>query len=249
MGAVESGGDGRSAGVEAAAQDRGRLTELRFIAAVILLGGGVMLLLQAFTYQAPAKDRITFREVLTDVPPSDPAYRSLRLGPLAGGELVAFADADGDGSFTDRKDPKYRLGPAGLTEDDLSAARAEQLSGAGGGAWFVVVTTDQRGTDRLRSLTSRLAARGAALAVVVDGIVRTAPVVQAPITQGDVEIPASSEHQAVAQAQQIDAAVRSAHRGTSSARLIEGILGGLLGAAGVVVAAVGVRGARHSPAP
>jgi preprotein translocase subunit SecD len=163
-----------------------------------------------------ATARLEEREVLATIPPVDPVYLDAALTPtnrLTGGfmglgdEVVTYEDTNQDHEFTDGTDVKYRLGKVEITHADLKNATAEfvtsQYTNVVGG-WMVMFTLNEEGARKFAEATSRLV--GKQLAIVVDGVVRSAPTVQSPITGGKGEITGSfTETQAKVLAAALDA--------------------------------------------
>jgi preprotein translocase subunit SecD len=84
----------------------------------------------------------------------------------------------------------YRLGPAAVRTPDIVEAAA-RLSDYG--AWVVGITLSDEGATRFEAVTRELADNAGAraqLAIVVDGVVISAPVVQTPIPGAEVDISA-----------------------------------------------------------
>ena len=136
------------------------------------------------------------REVLQTVPPGDPAYADLAMtprDPLTGrfpeGEIVTYEDSNGDGQFTDNADVKYRLGKIEITGAALSKATAQFVSagqGVSNAGWRVAFTLNRQGTATFGEVTTRL--NGKQLAILLDGVVQSAPTINEPITTGEGEI-------------------------------------------------------------
>src|SRR5262245_56673623 len=85
----------------------------------------------------------------------------------------------------------YRLGPAAVRTPDIEQASA-RLSDYG--AWVVGITLSDDGAASFEAVTRELSHKTGAqrqLAVVVNGIVISAPVVQTPIPDGEVDISAN----------------------------------------------------------
>jgi preprotein translocase subunit SecD len=85
----------------------------------------------------------------------------------------------------------YRLGPAEVRTPDIVEAAA-RLSDYG--QWVVGITLSDRGATRFEAITRELAGNAGAraqLAIVVDGAVISAPVVQTAIPGGEVDISAN----------------------------------------------------------
>ena len=117
--------------------------------------------------------------------PEDP-YRNAssfsEQPPGANGDIVTFADANGDGYYSPASDTKYRLGPPVVTPGDVMSATANSA----GSGWAVNVALDPAGSAAVASATHGLF--GEQLAMLVDGLVVSAPFVQDPITTGRLQI-------------------------------------------------------------
>jgi preprotein translocase subunit SecD len=105
--------------------------------------------------------------------------QGIDLDPSA--ELVAQDDAG----------IRYRLGPVVIDEADIARAEAVQMGGAGSSpatVWAVSYELSTIGTEALalatRAATTEPSPRDR-LAIVVDGVVVSAPEVQTPITSGN----------------------------------------------------------------
>jgi preprotein translocase subunit SecD len=148
--------------------------------------------------------RLEEREVLATIPPSDPSYKNTPLTPrdpgtgaflAQGAEVVAYQDTNGDNKFTDGTDSKYRLGKVEITGADLKKATAQFVSSSSNPAsnvqpgWRVVFTLNKSGTKKFAEATTRLQQKQ--LAIILDGVVESAPTVQSPITGGTGEITGS----------------------------------------------------------
>ncbi len=150
--------------------------------------------------------RLEEREVIQTIQPSNPAYKTTQLTPRdpktgqfvtadPNGQVVAYEDTNGDHAFTDGSDTKYVLGKVEITGADLAKAQAQFLTSAGqsglrGGlsqtGWIVAFTLNGEGTKKFADATTRLVGRQ--LAIVLDGVVQSAPTVQNAITQGQGQI-------------------------------------------------------------
>jgi preprotein translocase subunit SecD len=85
----------------------------------------------------------------------------------------------------------YRLGPAEVRTPDILEAAA-RLSDYG--AWVVGITLSDEGANRFEAITRELADNTGAraqLAVVVDGVLISAPIVQTAIPGGKIDISAN----------------------------------------------------------
>ena len=111
----------------------------------------------------------------------DPAFSE--EPPDAAGDLVTFADLDGDGFYDADTEMKFDLDPAVISADDVARARANEIPS---GEWVVLVKLNEAGAGKLGVLTAE--AIGRQVAAVVDGLVVAAPVVQERVTSGDVQI-------------------------------------------------------------
>jgi hypothetical protein len=110
----------------------------------------------------------------------DPAFAE--APPGAAGDLVTYADTNGDGFYTPGRDPKFLLGPAAITAADVRTAKAAQIQGR----WTVEVGLDAAGIRTLGALTARLVGRQ--IAFVFDRLVISAPTIQTAITSGQVAV-------------------------------------------------------------
>ncbi len=154
--------------------------------------------------------RLEEREVLQVIPPSDPSYKTTSLTPtnpdtgafLAGGDVVTYQDSNGDSKFTEGVDSKYKLGKAEITGADLKSATAQYVSAAATQTqvtqpgWRILFTLTKDGSKRFGDVTTRLAPppgqqTGKQLAIVLDGVIQSAPSVNSPITGGQGEITGS----------------------------------------------------------
>lgn len=109
------------------------------------------------------------------------------------------------------------LAPAEITGNWISDAYASELTGAGGtaGAWVVTIIFTADGTAAFEDLTSRLVGSGPTMgrfAIVIDGAILTAPVVNAVISDGQAQIAGAFDE---VSAQRLAAALRLASAGLS----------------------------------
>jgi preprotein translocase subunit SecD len=121
----------------------------------------------------------------------------LQEGATAGGEAgdpdrpLVTCSVDGT--------EKYILGPVEITGDSVADAAGVLQSNAQGfstGAWVVTLQFDGDGTERFADITRRLFAFGEGdnrnrFAIVLDGVVISAPTVNQPIPGGSAEISGS----------------------------------------------------------
>jgi preprotein translocase subunit SecD len=92
--------------------------------------------------------------------------------------------------FLDPEHNKYDLGPTLLSNDAIASAGVAPVSSSQGAprdARHVRLTLTPEGTDQFSTLSSELV--GQRLAFVLDELVVSAPVVQAPITSGNAGVP------------------------------------------------------------
>lgn len=143
------------------------------------------------------------REVLQTIPASDPTYKAAQLTPrnpdtgqfLSRGDVFTYTDSNGDGKFTPGVDTKYKLGAVQITGADFTKATAQFLSASSGNTnvtnpgWRVVFNLNGAGSKKFADATTRLVNKQ--LAIVLDGVVQSAPTVQGPITGGQGEITGS----------------------------------------------------------
>jgi hypothetical protein len=142
--------------------------------------------------------RMEEREVLETIDPSNRRYGAALLtsiDPVSDRfsvpdsyQVVTYEDVNEDGVFTAGVDVEYRLGPVRISDADLVKAEASLPTDFGGGVtdWVVTFTLNEDGARRFALATSQLLGRQ--LAILVDGVVVTAPTVQAAITGPEGEI-------------------------------------------------------------
>ena len=129
------------------------------------------------------------------IAPSSPDYKNLELTPRdpatgsfqSTGNVVAYEDTNNDGSFTDGVDLKYVLGKVEITGADFTKATPvfrTSTNGAtqGNTGWEVDFTLNKSGAGKFSEATKRLVNKQ--LAIVLDGVVESAPVVQGQIPNG-----------------------------------------------------------------
>ncbi|HXF57248.1 MAG TPA: protein translocase subunit SecD [Actinomycetota bacterium] len=148
--------------------------------------------------------RLEEREVKETIPEGDERYLKFTQGvirpddpvrseptfeevPAKPDELLTFEDLDGDGFFDQGREPKYLLGPVEITGADLKSAEAVFVPagprvGPGESGWQVEFTLNPEGARKFAEATRRLVGRQ--LAIVLDGVVQSAPTVQDEITGG-----------------------------------------------------------------
>jgi preprotein translocase subunit SecD len=199
--------------------------------------------------------RLEERAVARTIAPTDAGYTTTPLTPLdpatngfapsdPRGRVVAYEDTNRNGAFTDGVDAKHELEKVEITGTDLEEASAHFISGGANFAnsgWRVEFTLTPEGSGKFAETTTRLIGRQ--LAILVDGVVLSAPTVQSPITGGQGEITGSyTEAEAKDLAATLNAAplpVVLAPSAPASAR-IDGRVGWSL--AGAVMAGVGAAG-------
>lgn len=111
----------------------------------------------------------------------DPAFAE-SPPPTAGG-LVTFGDVDGNSFFDPATETKFELAPPFVEAGQAASAQAVATPGTG---WVVNVKLDDAGTQALAEHSAELV--GHQVAIVVDRLVVAAPIIQAKITGGDVQI-------------------------------------------------------------
>jgi protein-export membrane protein SecD len=108
-----------------------------------------------------------------------------------GWELTRGDPADREVNFAGKDDTWYRLSAAQVYGDMISDAFA-QFPPDGSGGWSVELKLTSEGTAGFAQVTEALAPQGSnpgrALAIVLDNLVESAPVVQQPITDGQAQI-------------------------------------------------------------
>jgi preprotein translocase subunit SecD len=121
------------------------------------------------------------------IEPNDP-YRnnpSFKETPATGGGLVTYDDTDKNGFFSPGKDSIYVLGPIQITGADLVKATPQYVTASQSSTqqgWQVAFTLNKAGSKKFGDATTRLV--GKQLAIVLDGVVQSAPTVQSAITGG-----------------------------------------------------------------
>jgi preprotein translocase subunit SecD len=118
--------------------------------------------------------------------------------PSQNGDLVTYQDTDKNGFFTPGTDPKYRLGPVEITGAAFTKSTAQYVSSGSQNnnanpGWRVVFQLNGEGSAQFAEITQRLLNKQ--LAIVLDGVVQSAPTVQSAITGGQGEITGSFTEQ------------------------------------------------------
>jgi preprotein translocase subunit SecD len=139
------------------------------------------------------------RQVLRIISPTDPTYKTTQLTArdpdtgkfLATGPVFTYLASSSSVKFRRGTDPIYQLGPIVITGADLTKAQAQFLSASntnsGNTGWQVAFTLDKTGTKAFADETTKLVSAPAPtneLAIVLDGVVVSSPVVQGAITGG-----------------------------------------------------------------
>ncbi len=83
---------------------------------------------------------------------------------------------------------RYELGPTALTGKLVTSARAQFDSGNG---WIVLIGFNSEGATKFNALAASLFPKHGAVAIVLDGVVQSAPVFQTGSFSGDVQISGS----------------------------------------------------------
>lgn len=136
--------------------------------------------------------RLEMRELVDDFMPQDGGYSQVALSTGGGSpeELVTYQDSNHDGRFSEGVDPKLRLGPVRISGDAIASAQAARVNPSdalpNAAGWQVFFTLTPEGSANFAELTAGLI--GKQLAIVLDGVVLSAPTVQAPITGGQVVV-------------------------------------------------------------
>ena len=143
------------------------------------------------TVQPTSPDYLTFTRGVIDIGDPIRQNKDFKEVPPRPTELLTYEDGNGDGRFTPRTDAKYKLGKVEITGADLSRASAQFATAASGQnvtnpGWRVVFSLNREGARKFGEATRRLTGRQ--LAIVLDGVVQSAPTVQAAITGGEGEI-------------------------------------------------------------
>jgi preprotein translocase subunit SecD len=131
--------------------------------------------------------------VVVHLPPGLDRQRAVRVVTTVG--VLEFREvlerAAGPGGTDVFEDPAahrwYRLGPVLLSGASVRDAAPMRSSGG----WSVQIELTANGTPRFADATRRLAAGRRQLAIVVDGVVQSAPVVQTAIENGTARIAGS----------------------------------------------------------
>ena len=127
---------------------------------------------------AAPPNRLELRPVLALLPPDDRQF--------AGNDLV-LPSRPGSGSDSP---VRYAVGPVTLTGHDVAGARAQHLLPNPDG-WVVIFRLNDAGTAKLNRLARAMYNRQPpenAVAIVVDGVVQSAPAFRVPSFTGDVQI-------------------------------------------------------------
>jgi preprotein translocase subunit SecD len=141
------------------------------------------------------------RPVVQVIASSDPSYKTTALTPrdpatgrfqVAGTDNVtAYQDSNNNGLF-DEGETKYVLGPRVISGAELTKATAvfvstSQITNGGTAGWQVQFSLNKAGSKAFADATTAMVSKPAPtnqLAVILDGAVVTAPVVQGAITGG-----------------------------------------------------------------
>lgn len=141
--------------------------------------------------------RLEERPVLQVVNPGTAQYKKLpsNLPVVKGnpttGQLITYQSASG-ARFRDGSDPKMILGPVTITGANLTKAQAQFVSSTSSSTnaqagWQVAFSLDSAGASKFANTTRQLVSLPSPrnqLAIVVDNVVISSPVVQSPITDG-----------------------------------------------------------------
>jgi protein-export membrane protein SecD len=194
--------------------------------------------------------RLEFRAVIASLTPGTPGYDALPVDcatpeqreseacsfeALRDEEVVLFDPAG---------EIKYQLGAVELTGDGIDGAAAVFDSGGAGvvgQGWTIDFTLTGAGSAAFGDVTTRLAASGGALAIVVDREVISAPAVQGPITGGSGVITGSfTENRAKDLATQLNAGALPVELTTEQVLTVSPTLGEESLDAGIVAGVAGL---------
>ncbi len=122
----------------------------------------------------------------TDTPPADP-LQVRRVLETSEGECPEPVQPEpaAEAVLCDADSRSYRLGPAEIVDGIDDAVAGTDLAG---GAWLVTIELDDEATAAFADLTRELTGTDRQFALVLDGEVLTAPVVQSVITDGRLQI-------------------------------------------------------------
>ena len=174
--------------------------------------------------------RLEERPVQQILAPSDPQYKdpanSLTPRDPGTGEfrpsapnapVISYSDANGDNRFTQGVDPKYKLGPVVITGADLKKATAQFATANGTNStvqsgWRVQFTLNRSGTKAFADATQKAVSQPSPqnqIAIVLDGVIESSPVVQGAITGGVGEITLGSPRNPEAEAKNLAVVLNS----------------------------------------
>lgn len=123
--------------------------------------------------------QLRFRPVIGTLDPATAREQNIELD-------TDSDDPDAEVTLADSSEQTYyRLGPAEVRGDDVADAFASFHETQN---WTVQLTLTSDGAEGFADVTSRLAPQSGALAIVLDGVVESAPLVQQPITDGQAQI-------------------------------------------------------------
>ncbi len=124
-----------------------------------------------------AKATFEIRPVLAILPPGT-ARPFFNLPP--GGEVLSSRSSLG---------PRYAVGPAAVTGTSLRSAKAQYVPEEG---WVIDLTLDQQGIEQFNALAAQLFPKqppGNSVALVVDGVVQSAPAMRTPrFESGSIQV-------------------------------------------------------------
>ncbi len=150
--------------------------------------------------------RLEQRQVLQIIAPTDPTYKDTPVTEYDPPktdteEFVAYQDLDENERFTDEVDIKFLLSKVEVSGDDVRRASAVFVppgtQGATDVGWLVTFELSGEGRQKFARVTTRLQPLPDAtgqrqpsnqLAIVLDGVVESAPRINEPITGGSGQI-------------------------------------------------------------
>jgi preprotein translocase subunit SecD len=153
--------------------------------------------------------RLEERKVNQEVLPSDPSYKnqifttgaikpndpyrqnsSFKETPSSDGGLITYEDTNGNEFFSPGVDSIFNLGPVEITGADFVKATAQYVPDTSNQTvnpgWRVVFNLNKQGSKKFADVTSKLVNQR--LAIILDGVVQSAPNVTEAITGGQGEI-------------------------------------------------------------
>ena len=141
--------------------------------------------------QIAATANLLFRPVLTDgaaTPEVRKAYATLDCSPKSDGTPLPSISSQPTAACDRDSGQKYLLGPAAVVGTDVKSARSQLATG---GEWAVDLEFTAAGSAKFAAITATLSQQltpANQFAIVLDGDVLSAPMVQQTITGGEAQI-------------------------------------------------------------